>query len=95
MGCERKKKRYGNSNKKSSTMPTLLIFSAKTQFRGIIEQNVNAGLYDMDYIMDNQLYLPGLLCLLSSLWVSFQFDSNCVLNLLFFGSTGLYLFVSL
>jgi len=32
--------------------------AAKSQFRGIIEQNVNAGLYSMDYIMDNQLYLP-------------------------------------
>jgi len=32
--------------------------AAKTQFRGIIENNVNEGLYSMDYIMDNQLYLP-------------------------------------
>jgi len=32
--------------------------TAKTQFRNIIEQNVNEGLYSMDYIMDNQLYLP-------------------------------------
>lgn len=32
--------------------------TAKTQYRGIIEKNVNEGLYDMDYIMDNQLYLP-------------------------------------
>lgn len=32
--------------------------TAKTQYRGIIENNVNEGLYSMDYIMDNQLYLP-------------------------------------
>jgi len=32
--------------------------AAKTQYRGIIEKNVNDGLYSMDYIMDNQLYLP-------------------------------------
>merc|ERR1712168_780331 len=31
---------------------------AKTHYRGIIEKNVNEGLYSMDYIMDNQLYLP-------------------------------------
>ena len=39
-----------------------LFLSAKTQYRGIIEKNVNEGLYDMDYIMDNQLYLPGKYC---------------------------------